>query len=87
MVMSLRRASSGLIQGWKSSGRRSGKVSSRLVMSPLGSMMIIGTWSIAASSIRSMHRPVLPLPVIPTQTAWVVRSRASYMIGASFRHE
>ena len=30
-VMSLRRASSGLIQGWKSSGSKLGKVSSRLV--------------------------------------------------------
>ncbi len=28
-----------------------------------------------------MHRPVLPLPVMPMQTACVSRSRESYMSG------
>jgi hypothetical protein len=61
-------------QGSKSLPRSSGKVSSRLPMSPLGSMAMTGIWSIAASSIRSMPRPVLPLPVMPMITACVVRS-------------
>ena len=34
-------------------------------MSPFGSMTRAGTPSMAASSSRSMHRPVLPLPVMP----------------------
>ena len=46
-------------------------------MSPLGSMMIDGMLSRIASSSRVMHKPVLPLPVMPTTTAWVVRSRES----------
>ena len=46
-------------------------------MSPLGSMAITGTPSIAASSITDRHRPVLPLPVMPTQTPCVTRSRES----------
>ena len=46
-------------------------------MSPFGSMQIAGTPSIAASSSSDRQRPVLPLPVMPTQTAWVVRSRES----------
>jgi hypothetical protein len=41
-------------------------------------MTIAGMPSIAASSSRLMQSPVLPLPVIPTHTAWVVRSLASY---------
>jgi hypothetical protein len=39
-------------------------------------MAMTGTPSIAASSMSEMHSPVLPLPVIPTQTACVTRSRA-----------
>jgi len=74
-----RLASSGLIQGRKSAGARSGNMSSRLVISPLGSMMMAGTPSMAASSRRSTQRPVFPLPVIPIQMAWVVRSRESYI--------
>ena len=73
----LRRASSGFTQGRKSSGRRRGKVSSRLPRSPFGSITIAGTPSMAASSSRQRHRPVFPLPVIPTHTAWVTRSRES----------
>ena len=71
------RASPSSIQGAKSSPRSSGKVSRRLERSPLGSMAIAGTWSIAASSSRLRQRPVLPLPVMPTQTACVTRSRES----------
>jgi hypothetical protein len=43
----------------------------------LGSMMIAGTLSSVASSKRQIHRSVFPLPVMPRQTAWVVRSLAS----------
>ena len=32
-----------------------------------------------------MHSPVLPLPVMPTQTAWVVRSLLSYSSGSGSR--
>ena len=39
----------------------------------LGSMTIAGMESIAASSTMSKHRPVLPLPVIPTINPWVTR--------------
>ena len=46
-------------------------------MSPLGSMTMEGMPSIAASSIRPMPSPVLPEPVMPTHTAWVVKSFAS----------
>ena len=38
---------------------------------------LAGIPSIAASSRSETQSPVLPLPVIPTQTAWVVRSLAS----------
>ncbi len=58
-------------------GASAGKVSSRLPRSPLGSMRMAGTPSRAASSSRARHRPVLPEPVMPTQTACVVRSLAS----------
>lgn len=63
-------------------GRRGlGNDSSTLARSPLGSMTSVGMPSIAASSMRSMSRPVLPLPVMPTQTAWVVNRRASIRSG------
>jgi hypothetical protein len=42
-------------------------------------MMMAGTPSIAASSSSEMPRPVFPEPVMPTMTACVVRSRASYI--------
>ena len=51
-----------------------GNVSSRLPRSPLGSMAIAGMPSMAASSSSARHSPVLPLPVMPTQTACVTRS-------------
>jgi hypothetical protein len=72
-------ASAGSTQGVKSAALRLGKVSSRLPMSPLGSMQIAGMPSMAASSSMAKHKPVLPLPlpVMPTQTAWVVRSLES----------
>ncbi len=66
-------------------GSRSGNWRSRLVRSPLGSMMTQGMPSMAASSRRLMHRPVLPEPVMPTTTPCVVRSRASYMTNLSGR--
>ena len=56
---------------------RSGKVSSRLEMSPLGSMTSAGTPSMAASSSSARQRPVFPLPVMPKHTAWVTRSLES----------
>ena len=62
-----------------------GNVSSRLPRSPLGSMTIAGMPSIAASSSSARHRPVLPLPVMPTQTACVVRSLESYSSSSSVR--
>ena len=40
----------------------------------VGSMTSAGMPSSAASSSSEMHRPVMPLPVMPTHTAWVVRS-------------
>ena len=72
-----RRATDSSIHGRKSSGARSGKLRSRLVISPLGSMIRAGIPESSASSRRSMARPVLPDPVIPTITPWVVRSDAS----------
>ncbi len=52
-------------------------------MSPFGSITSAGMPSSAASSRSEMHSPVLPLPVMPTQTAWVVRSRESYISGSA----
>ena len=49
----------------------------------LGSMASAGMPFRAASSSRSMHSPVLPDPVMPTTTAWVVRSSVSYSRGCS----
>jgi len=68
-----RRAASGSIQGWKSAGCWLGKCSTRLVRSPFGSMIIAGVFFKAASSSKSMHKPVFPEPVIPVTTQWVVR--------------
>ena len=70
-------ASEASIHGWKSDGNRSGKCSSKLVRSPFGSIIKAGTRLSAASSSRSTHRPVLPEPVMPTTTQWVVRSSES----------
>ena len=78
----LRAASPGSTQPAKSGGCSCGNVSIRLPRSPLGSMQIAGMPSMAASSSSVRHRPVLPLPVMPTQTACVVRSRESYSSGS-----
>jgi hypothetical protein len=40
-------------------------------------MAMTGMPSMAASSSSAIASPVLPLPVMPTITAWVVRSFAS----------
>ncbi len=78
-----RAAAASSIQGRKSCGRSSGNVSRRLPMSPLGSMTRQGTPCSSASSSRSMPRPVLPEPVMPTITPWVVRSAGSTVSGPS----
>ena len=70
-------ASSSLIQGLKSEGSKSGKLSIKFEMSPLGSMTIAGMLSIAASSRIEIQRPVLPDPVMPSTTPWVTRSLES----------
>ena len=69
-------ASPSLIHGWKSAGARSGNVRHRLVRSPFGSMSSAGTPAGRASSMSTTPRPVLPEPVMPTITPWVVRSAA-----------
>ena len=82
-VVPSRFAASGSIQGRKSPGARSGNESRMLARSPFGSMTSVGMPSSAASSTRPMRRPVLPLPVMPTQTAWVVNRRASTSTGSA----
>ena len=70
-------ASSSLIQGRKSEPSKSGKASMRLAMSPLGSITMAGTLSMAASSRMERQSPVFPDPVIPKTTPWVTRSLES----------
>ncbi|NCA10215.1 hypothetical protein EBR56_00115 [bacterium] len=77
-----RLAASASTQGRKSAGARSGNASRMLARSPLGSITSVGMPSIAASSTRSIKRPVLPLPVMPTHTACVVNRRASTSSGS-----
>ena len=67
-----RDASPSSTHGRKSEGWRSGNVSRRLPMSPLGSMMRAGIPASSASSRAMIPRPVLPDPVMPTMTPWVV---------------
>ena len=43
-------------------------------MSPFGSMISAGIPASSASSSRTIASPVLPEPVMPTTTPWVVRS-------------
>jgi hypothetical protein len=76
-------ASSSLTHGLKLSGARSGNVRRRFPMSPFGSRINAGTPETSASSRRTTPRPVLREPVIPTMTAWVVRS-AEGSVSASF---
>ena len=45
--------------------------------SPFGSMSNVGTPASSASSISTTPRPVLPDPVMPTITPWVVKSLAA----------
>ena len=82
-VVPSRFAASGSIHGRKSEGARFGNERSTLARSPFGSMTSVGMPSRAASSIRPIRRPVLPLPVMPTQTAWVVKRRASTSTGSA----
>jgi hypothetical protein len=82
-VVPLRAASAGSIQGWNSAAESPGNASIRFGMSPFGSITTAGMPSSAASSSNEMQRPVLPLPVMPTQTACVVRSRESYTSGSA----
>ena len=60
------------IHGRKSAGARLGNVRHRLVRSPFGSIASTGKPARRASSIRITPRPVLPEPVMPTMTPWVV---------------
>jgi hypothetical protein len=76
-VLPWRAAEAGSIHGANDAASSAGKVSSRLPRSPFGSIAITGMPSIAASSSSVTASPVLPLPVMPTITAWVQRSFAS----------
>ena len=67
-------ASDAFTHGSKLAGARSGNVSARLPMSPFGSTISTGMPASSASSSRTTARPVLPEPVMPTTTPWVVRS-------------
>ena len=82
-VIPLRAASDSSIHGRKFEGARSGNCSRRLPRSPLGSIRIEGMPSMAASSNSARASPVLPLPVMPTIIACVVRSFASYRMRLS----
>ena len=64
---------SGGSHGAKSLPASEGKLRSRSTMSPLRSITNSETPRRASSSSVTMPRPVFPDPVIPTQTAWVVR--------------
>ena len=57
--------------------RASSKSSSRFARSPFGSIAITGTPCRSSSSMRTMARPVLPEPVMPTMRPWVSRSAGS----------
>ncbi len=64
---------SGGSHGAKSSPASEGKLRRRFTMSPLRSITKSETPRRASSSSVTMPRPVFPDPVIPRQTAWVVR--------------
>ncbi|CAB4603878.1 unannotated protein [freshwater metagenome] len=78
-------ASPSFTHGWNSAGERPGKVRQRLVRSPFGSISNAGTPERSASSISTTPRPVLPEPVMPTITPWVVRSPESTRVVVSVR--
>ena len=75
----------GATQGANSSVLSPGKRSARLVMSPLGSRTRVGMPARSASSSSTTPSPVLPEPVMPTMTPWVVRSAASSVSGCPLR--
>ncbi len=60
-------------QGTSSEGAKLGNAKSKFGRSPFTSMTSTGTWARRASSIITVTRPVLPLPVIPVMTPWVTR--------------
>jgi hypothetical protein len=68
-------------------GLAGSRARARLARSPLGSRARTGTPWRARDSRRPTHRPVLPLPVMPTHTAWRVSSAGSRAAGrpAGFR--
>src|SRR6056297_2256580 len=68
------------IHGRNSAGERPGKVRQRLVRSPFGSIASTGSPARSASSIRITPRPVLPEPVMPTITPWVVSESVSTIV-------
>ena len=72
-----RRAASASIQGSKDAASSFSKRSSRFARSPFGSMARTGTPWRSSSSRRTMARPVLPEPVMPTIRPWVSRSAGS----------
>src|SRR4051794_27052255 len=78
-------ASPSLTHGWKSAAARFGNVRHRLVRSPLGSISSVGTPAANASSTSTIPRPVLPEPVMPTITPWVVKSPDGTVVSASVR--
>ena len=61
--------------------RASSKRSSRFARSPFGSIASTGTPWRSSSSRRTMARPVLPEPVMPTMSPWVSRSAGSRSSG------
>ena len=76
-VTPLRRASSSLIHGREVLRAEIREGQQRFARSPLGSMISAGMPSRGASSSSPRQSPVLPLPVMPTHTAWVTRSLES----------
>ena len=62
-----------------------GNVRHRLPRSPLGSMASTGTPDRRVSSSNTMPRPVLPEPVMPTMTPWVVKSALSSSTASPLR--
>ena len=75
-VTPLRLALPASIHGSRSAGVLSGKLSRMLPMSPFGSRMSVGVPPSRASSSMFMPSPVLPEPVMPKITPWVVRALA-----------
>src|SRR6478736_8903654 len=78
-------ASPSLTHGWKSAGARFGNVRHKLVRSPFGSINSAGTPAPNASSTSTIPRPVLPEPVMPTMTPWVVKSPDGTVVSVAVR--